>query len=384
MHDIDRQICMAAWDGPGAGPGAVAPPVFQTSLFTKPSFAELARQQAAEHEHYVYSRGTNPTVAFLEERLALLEHGESAKCFASGMGAIGATLVALLSAGDHVLFLNNVYGPTLQLAQQLRRFGVEHTIVTEPGADLEEHLRDNTALVYLESPGTQLMKLLDLPAITAVTRQRGIRTVIDNTWSTPLFQKPLDAGVDLVIHSLTKYVGGHSDVNGGAVVGSAEDIRRIFYDGYLLFGATMSAMEASLVLRGLRTLPVRLEQHERNAVQVIDYLCDHPAVTAVHHPYANHSGDDPLFRDQLTGVTGLLSLELRDGTDERVERFIDALKLFRIGISWGGYESLVSSGQRPGKDPAPMPRGLIRLSIGLEGANAQIADLDQAFATLAD
>lgn len=209
---------MGPWDGPGHETGAVTPPVFQTSLFTKPSFRTFVQQQAAEHDEYVYSRGTNPTVAFLEQRLALLEGGEAAKCFGSGMGAISAVLAGLLGSGDHVLFVNNVYGPTLELAERLGAFGIEHTVLTEDtGPDaVEAHIRPDTALIYLESPGTMRMKVLDLPAITAVARRRGVRTAIDNTWATPLFQKPLALGADLAIHSLTKYIGGHSDVVGGA------------------------------------------------------------------------------------------------------------------------------------------------------------------------
>ena len=386
VSDDDREICAAAWVGPGHEPGAIAPPVFQTSLFAKSSFAELARQQAAEHENFVYSRGTNPTVAFLERQLALLERGEAAKCFGSGMGAIAAVLGALLRGGDHVLFVNTVYGPTLELARHLERFGVEHSVVTDPAADVESHLRENTALVYVESPGTMLMRLVDLRALTAAARRRGVRTAIDNTWATPLFQKPLELGVDLVIHSLTKYVGGHSDVVGGAVVGSAELVREVFFRGHQLLGSVMSAMEASLVLRGLRTLPVRMEQHEANALRVIDHLVEHPSVAAVHHPYAAPGPDAALVRSQLTGFSGLLSLELRDSSFEAVSRFVDALRVFRIGVSWGGYESLVSSPVRA--DNADrlaadgLPPGLVRLSVGLEGARVQLDDLDRALAVV--
>ncbi|OEU96285.1 cystathionine gamma-synthase [Streptomyces oceani] len=372
---------MGAWDGPGAGPGAVAPPIYQTSLFAKPSFEEFVRQQAAEHENFVYSRGTNPTVAFLEERLALLEGGEAAKCFASGMGAIGAVLAGLLRGGDHVLFVNTIYGPTTELAAHLERFGIRHTVLTEPTADIEAHIRDDTALIYLESPGTMLMKVLDVPALTTVARRHGIRTVMDNTWSTPLFQKPLAAGVDLVVHSLTKYVGGHSDVLGGAVIGSRDTLREVFYQGHQLFGAVMSAMEASLVLRGLRTLPVRMEEHQRNALRVIDHLRAQPEVVAVHHPYADHDPAEELITAQFSGFSGLLSFELRDGTFARVARFVDALELFRIGPSWGGYESLVTSPLRPTDDPAS---ALVRISVGLEDVRSQIADLDRGFARLAD
>ncbi|GAA1779101.1 aminotransferase class I/II-fold pyridoxal phosphate-dependent enzyme [Streptomonospora arabica] len=377
---------MGEWDGPGHQTGAVAPPIFQTSLFTKPSFEEFTRQQAAEHENYVYSRGTNPTVAFLEERLALLEGGEAAKCFGSGMGAISAVLAGLLRSGDHVLFVNNVYGPTLELAEYLRRFGIEHTVLAEATADIEDHLRDDTALIYVESPGTLRMKVLDVPALTRVARRRGIRTVMDNTWSTPLFQKPLASGVDIVVHSLTKYIGGHSDVVGGAAIGSREVIREVFYNGHQLFGSVMSAQEASLVLRGLRTLPLRMEEHQRNARRVVDHLAQRPEVQAVHHPHADHRPDEEIVRSQFTGFSGLLSFELGDATFERVAAFVDGLSLFRIGTSWGGYESLVTAPLRPGTEAELRSRGIapgtVRLSVGLEGAERQIEDLEGAFAKL--
>ncbi|GAB3487309.1 trans-sulfuration enzyme family protein [Nocardiopsis coralliicola] len=379
----DREICAAAWTGPGAEAGAVAPPVFQTSLFTKPDFATFAREQAAEHENFVYSRGTNPTVAFLEERLALLEGGEAAKCFGSGMGAISAVLLGLLRSGDHVLFANDVYGPTLQLAERLRDFGIEHSVVRDPSAGIGPHLRDNTALVYLESPGTLRMRLLDLPAATALARERGIPTVVDNTWATPLLQKPLALGADIAVHSCTKYIGGHSDAVGGAVIGPRDTLEQIFRRGYLLLGSVMSAMEAALFLRGLRTLPSRMEEHWRNARQVLDYLAAHPRVAAVHHPYTAHGAADPLVRQQFRGFSGLLSFELDGAGFDEVARFIDGLRLFRTGVSWGGYESLATAPVRPGSEAAMraagLAPGLVRLSVGLEGADLQLADLDRAF-----
>ncbi|MFD0772735.1 trans-sulfuration enzyme family protein [Streptomonospora algeriensis] len=388
MDSTDREICMGPWEGPGHETGAIAPPVFQTSLFAKPSFRVFVQQQAAEHTDYVYSRGTNPTVAFLEERLALLEGGEAAKCFGSGMGAISAVLAGLLDSGDHVLFVNDIYGPTLELAERLRAFGIEHTVLTEDTgpAAVEAHIRRNTVLVYVESPGTMRMKVLDLPAITAVARRRGVRTVMDNTWATPLFQKPLALGADIVVHSLTKYIGGHSDVVGGAVIGPEARIREVFYKGHQLFGSVMSAMEASMVLRGLRTLPVRMEEHQRNAERVIDYLAARPEVAAVHHPYAEHGPQEEITAKQFSGFSGLLSFELRDASFERVARFLDGLSLFRIGVSWGGYESLATSPLRPGNEAELRAKGFapgtIRLSVGLEGAQRQIEDLEAAFAKL--
>ncbi|WP_298988902.1 PLP-dependent aspartate aminotransferase family protein [uncultured Pseudokineococcus sp.] len=383
----DAEICTTAGMDPSTHHGAVAPPIYQTSLFAQPSMAVFAEHQASEHEDFVYSRGANPTVAVLAGALAELERGEAAQCFGSGMGAISAVWSTLLSAGDHVLLLNDVYGPTLQLAQHLERLGVEHTLVRSPGEDWERHLRPSTRLIHLESPGTYRMKILDLRAIADVARTRGITTVIDGTWATPLFQKPLEHGIDVVVHSLTKYVGGHSDVLGGAVIGSAAFVRELFYAGFQLQGSVMSALEASLVLRGLRTLPVRMAEHQRNAVRVVDYLRTRPEVAAVHHPHADLPADHRLRREQLTGVTGLLSLDLTEATPQAVARFVDALRLFRIGPSWGGYESLVTSPSKPGGEAAMAAQsfsaGMVRLSVGLEGADAQIADLAQALDSLA-
>ncbi|WP_131101408.1 trans-sulfuration enzyme family protein [Streptomonospora litoralis] len=379
---------MGAWDGPESGHGSISPPVFQTSLFAKPSFRSFVEQQAQEDEYFVYSRGTNPTVAFLEERLALLEGGAAAKCFASGMGAISALLTSRLRQGDHVLFVNHVYGPTLELAEHLGGFGIEHSVVTGEaiGADasgIEEHIRANTALIYAESPGTMRMQVLDLAAIARIARRHGIATAVDNTWSTPLFQKPMAAGIDIVVHSLTKYIGGHSDVVGGVVVASKPVVRDLFYKGHQLLGAVMSALEASMVLRGLRTLPVRMAEHQRSAEQVIDFLTTRPEVEAVHHPYHDHRPDEPVVRDQFSGFSGLLSFDLKDGTFDRVARFLDSLSLFRIGVSWGGYESLATSPLRPGNEDDLRAKGfstgLIRLSVGLEGAENQIDDLERAF-----
>jgi len=386
MTRTDAEICAGAGMDPGTHHGAVAPPIYQTTVFAQPSLATFVERQSLEHEQPVYSRGTNPTVAALGRALADLERGEACQCFGSGMGAISALWATLLRAGDHVLLLNDVYGPTLQLAQHLERFGVEHTLVRSPGEDWEQHLRPTTRLIHCESPGTYRMKLLDLRAISAVARARGITTVIDGTWATPLFQKPIELGIDVVVHSLTKYVGGHSDVLGGAVIGSAELVRDLFYRVFQLQGSVMSALEASLVLRGLRTLPVRMAEHQRNAIRVVDFLLSRPEVEAVHHPHADTGPDHPLRR-QLHGVSGLLSLDLADRSPEAVARFVDALRLFRIGVSWGGYESLVTSPRKPGGEEAMLAQGfspgMVRLSVGLEGADAQIADLAQALDSLA-
>ncbi len=378
----DVEICTAA-DGDG---GAVVPPLVQSSLFAFPSFDDLLAGLSEEHRQCVYTRGQNPTVETLERKLAALERGEACKCFGSGMAAISAVFLGLLEAGDHVVFVNQVYGPTLQLAEHLRRFGIVHEVVPELElAALEKALRPTTRLIWLESPGTMLMRTLDVAAVVELAKSRStdrgkILTAIDNTWATPLFQKPLTLGVDLVMHACSKYLGGHSDVVAGALIGSAELLERIFYRAFLLNGGVLSPFDAWLLLRGLRTLPARMRQHQRDALAVARFLERHGAVPRVFHP-ALGSGPEAAGNSSLRGTSGLFSFEV-DGGFEAVRRVIDGLEVFRIAVSWGGPESLVISPNRGDNSGAleqqGIPPGLIRLSIGLEGAGTLIRDLEQA------
>lgn len=371
------------WSAGGSAPANA--PIVQTSTFTFPTFGDLIEGLSAEHRTAVYTRGLNPTVQAVERKLARLERGEACKCFGSGMAAISSVLLGLLESGDHVLFVNQTYGPTLQLAEHLRRFGIEHDQVLDLSAEtVERALRPNTRLVWMESPGTMTLRVLDVPAIASLARERGIPTCIDNSWATPLFQKPLRLGVDIVVHTASKYLGGHSDVIAGAVISSAERMEQLFYRAFLLNGGILGPVDAWLLLRGLRTLPVRLRQHAADALCVAEFLRDHPAVRAVHYP--PFDADPDLVARQLTGFTGLLSFELARDDFESVATVIDGLEIPRIGVSWGGVESLVISPQRP--DNAEqlarrgLPQGLIRLSVGLEGADLLIDDLASALAAL--
>ena len=244
----DELVCLGHEEDLAARGGSMTPPIVQTSLFAHPSLQDLAAGLAAEHRHRVYTRGQNPTVEALEAKLARLERGEAAKCVASGMAAVSAVLFGLLEAGSHVLFVNQTYGPTLELAGRLGAFGVEHDVVLDPDPGrVAQALRPATRLVWIESPGTMLFRLVDVAAVADLARERGAWTVLDNSWSTPLYQKPLERGVDLVVHSATKYLGGHSDVVAGAVVGRGELLERIFYRGYLLLGGAPGPIDARLV-----------------------------------------------------------------------------------------------------------------------------------------
>lgn len=381
--------------GSSADAQPMSAPIVQTAQFAFPSFRRLIEGLKAEHRHHVYSRGRNPTVEAAEQKLAALERGEACACFASGMAAISAVLMALLEAGDHVVFVNDTYGPTLELAEHLRRFGVGHDVVRkrDPAA-VARALRPETRLVWMENPGTMLFRVVDVQVIAELARDRGALTCVDNSWATPLFQKPLQTGVDLVVHSVSKYLAGHSDIMAGAVVGSEELLERIFYRAYLLNGGVLAPFDAWLLLRGLRTLPVRMERHEADGLVVARFLEAHPAVARVHHPGLFGTGRKGETRDWshahpgsgLTGSSGLFSFELRDATFDAVEAVIDALELFRTGVSWGGVESMVTSPERDDDGSRlterGLPHGLIRISVGLEGADPLIEDLERALGRL--
>ena len=379
LDPVDVETCVAD-DGvreeSGAAPAST--PIVQTSLFSFPTFASLIEAMGAQHKRHLYSRGQNPTVEALERKLATLERGEMCKCFASGMAAISAVMLGVLKAGDHVLFVNQVYGPTLELAAHLQRFGIAHDIQLDADtASVEQALRPNTRLIWLESPGTMTFGLVDLADLARLARARGILTCIDNTWATPLLQKPIEMGIDLVVHTATKYLGGHSDLVAGALVGSAGQMEEIFYRAFLLNGGILAPFDAWLLLRGLRTLPVRLAQHEADGLAVAEFLRSHPAVRRVFHPAFDENS--ALARRQMRGYSGVLSFELVHGEFVSVSRVMDALRHFRIAVSWGGVESVVISPNRGTNaarlDEQRIPRGLIRLSVGLEGAGVLIEDL---------
>ncbi|QDP42102.1 trans-sulfuration enzyme family protein [Radiobacillus deserti] len=379
----DEEICSSIGNRESNEYGAVSPPIYQTSIFTFEDFRAFVDAQKNERENYVYTRGVNPSVQFLEEKIALLERGEKCKCFGSGMGAISAVFHSLLESGDHVLFMNNIYGPTLELAKHLSKFNIEYDVLEPDVFKLEEAIKPNTKMIYLESPGTMLMKVLDLRKVADIAKKHRIITAIDNTWSTPIYQKPLTLGIDISIHSLTKYIGGHSDVMGGAVIGQKSLIDRIFKIGHQLNGAVLSPNDAFLITRGLRTLPLRLKQHQESVKKVIEYLQTKEDVTKIYHPSIE---EKDFLSEQMLGYSGLFSFVLKDPSFAKVSKFISSLQLFKIGVSWGGYESLVISPLKDNNEEIlemqGIPIGIIRLSVGLEGSELQISDLEQAFQKL--
>ncbi len=367
--------------------GAVSPPIYQTAIFAFPSVAAMRAAMQDEFAHTVYTRGcNNPTVEILRKKLAALEGAEDALLFGSGAAAIAAGVIASVRSGDHVLCVQKPYSATRALLRELlAKFGVVHSFVdARDTAQVQAALRPETRLVVLESPNTMTFEQQDLASIAQLARGRGIRTLCDNSYATPLGQNPLALGIDLVAHSSTKYLNGHCDVLAGALCGSSALMREVFSGPYMTLGAMLSPHDAWLMLRGLRTLPVRMERIAATTQQVIAFLESHPKVERLWYP--QRGPQQELTLRQLHHANGLLSIALRCDTTSGVERFCDALKRFLMTVSWGGYESLcfpVAVVYPPDASvsverSAHVPVNTVRLSIGLEEPEVLIADLAQA------
>ncbi|MCZ8515631.1 aminotransferase class I/II-fold pyridoxal phosphate-dependent enzyme [Paenibacillus filicis] len=362
--------------------GAVVMPIYQNSLFTFATYEEFDLASTGTEDIAVYSRGHNPTVRQLEQRLAQLQGGGKARCFASGMAAISTAILSNVRAGDHIICIDQVYGPTRELLTHfLTRYGVETSFVD--GTSLEAFqaaVRPNTKLVYLESPTTLTFRLQDLRACADLARSIGAVTIIDNTWATPVFQNPFQYGIDFVVHSISKYIGGHSDIVGGVLIGSAERISRINAGEYLLLGGIMTPQSASLTMRGLRTLPLRLEKLEQSGLTVARFLEGLPFVRKVNHPGLPSHPQHELAKKQMSGSSSLFSFET-DLPAAEMKAWADRLGYFRIGVSWGGHESLVTVG-RLGPGYESVTGSLVRLYVGLENPSDLIEDIIQASAGL--
>ena len=378
-----RAESILSHDPGGFERGAVVPPIYQSSLFTFDSYAAMAETFAGKGDRFIYSRGNNPTVAEFEKRVALLEGAEAARAFSSGMGAISASILAVADAGDRILAVRHCYGDAYRFFERLLpRLGIEVDYVDGSDADAVLAALPGARILYLESPSSMVFDLQDLPRLAAAARAHGIVSMIDNSWATPLFQQPVALGVDLVIHSASKYLGGHSDTVAGVVAGSAALIQRINERTYPYLGAKLSPFEGWLLLRGLRTLPFRLKRHEKSARALAERLKAHSDVTRVMHPmFSNHPGGATLL-----GHSGLFSFEVTGAID--IPRFADALRFFRLGVSWGGHESLVvpalaSLEQTPGVNSMShfgVTPQTIRLNVGLEDREDLWDDLEQALA----
>ncbi|MCM2474154.1 aminotransferase class I/II-fold pyridoxal phosphate-dependent enzyme [Rhizobium sp. CG5] len=359
---------------------AVVPPIVQTSLFTFSSYDEMVETYRGEKVRPVYSRGLNPTVRFFEEMLAKLEGGEDALGFASGMAAISSTVLSFVEPGDRIVAVRHVYPDAFRLfGTLLKRMRVEVTYVDGLDEDAVAKALPGAKLFYMESPTSWVMEAHDVGALAALARQHGVISVIDNSWASPVFQRPLTLGVDLVLHSASKYLGGHSDVVAGVVAGPKQLIDRIRAEAQPYLGGKLSPFDAWLLIRGMRTLPIRMKAHEASAMTIARRLQALDIVERVHHPaLANH------LPPGLTGTSGLFSFIFRDGIDIRA--FADRLTLFKLGVSWGGHESLIVPGevvlQQKAQPNSAHAFGIharsVRLHVGLEGTEALWSDLETA------
>ncbi|MDR1639015.1 MAG: aminotransferase class I/II-fold pyridoxal phosphate-dependent enzyme [Clostridiales bacterium] len=372
-----EDICAHVGDDYADYKGAIVPPIFQSSLFVMKT-----EDNGIGDEGYNYTRVANPTIDVAERKIAALECADGALCFGSGMGAITASIFHFVKQGSHVVMISSIYGVTrVFLSDYLKKFGVEVTSVNSDSTEeILSKVRPETTLIFLESPSTAVFKLQDLKAVADFAKARGIATVIDNTYATPLYQNPLTYGIDLVCHTASKYLGGHSDLIGGVVAGSRELIEKLTGERFFL-GANMDPHQAWLMIRGIRTLPVRLRQHAKNALAVARHLEASPHVLRVFYPALESFPQKELVERYLKGHNGLLSF-LPRGSTESIRKMISKCRIFQNGVSWGGFESLIVSisvgATKEAAASSDVPVNLVRLHVGLEDVDTLIADLDQA------
>lgn len=361
----------------------MAPEIVQTSSFYFSNYEEFMDASEDEKNHYVYTRGSNPTTESLEKKIAKLEGGEKCKVFASGMGAIAATFFSLLNQGDHILMINTVYGEAVSLTTHMKKFGITaDRIDVQDASEIEKYLKTETKLIYFESPSSQKFELLDLDKVTSIAKKRSIYTVIDGTWASPIFQKPLQHGLDLVIHSLSKYIGGHSDIVGGAVIGKASLVDRIFEHGHQGLGAVSSPFNSWLAIRGLRTLPLRMKHLSQTITEIIDELEKDSRIAKIYHPHCGGENQKRLAEKYLSGYGSLFAIDLVDDDFEKVKVFVNSLEIISIGVSWGGFESLALPAYKGNNLENLKSRGLpkthIRMYLGLEEPESVLKDITQA------
>ena len=373
-------LAIHAGQSPDPTTGAIMTPVYLTSTYVQDG--------PGVHKGFEYSRTRNPTRDALEGCLAALEGARHGLAFASGLAATDCIL-HLLDAGDHVLCSDDVYGGTFRIFDKVfRRLGVEFSYADmSEASNVEKGLRKNTRLVWIESPTNPMLKLVDLSAVSRMARAAGARTVADNTFATPWFQRPLEHGIDIVCHSTTKYLNGHSDVVGGAVLTSDAQLHERLHFLQNAVGGVPSPMDSFLVLRGLKTLHVRMERHAQNAMEVARYLKGHPQVEKVVYPGLPDHPQHQLARRQMKGFGGMLTFVIRGGL-EAARTFLGAVRIFACAESLGGVESLIehpaimthASVPRETRERLGIADGFIRVSCGIESAQDLLADLERGFA----
>jgi cystathionine beta-lyase/cystathionine gamma-synthase len=367
---------------------AVAPPIIQTSNFAFKKVADLRKSFEDEYTTWLYSRGLNPTVEILRKKLAALDGAEDCLVFNSGAAAIFAAVLANVKSGDHIVSVSNPYTWARKMFDViLPRFGVSVSYVNGTVTDnFSKSIRPETTLIYLESPNSWFFDMQDLSAVAKIAKEKGIITVCDNSHCSPLYQQPIALGIDLVLQSATKYIGGHSDTIAGVLSGSGKMIERIFNSEYNTIGSGIQPFNAWLLIRGLRTLPTRLEKVNRTAPEVISFLKGHPRVEKVNYPLDPDFPQYELAKKQMKGAGGLINFIIKANSAQTIETFCESLEHILMAVSWGGHESLIlpkCAGMKPEAFDAANPEHRsLRLYVGLEEPDYLIRDLDGAFTTI--
>lgn len=365
---------------------AVSPPIIQTSNFCFNTVADMRVGLQREFDAPFYTRGYNPTVAILRKKLAALEGAEDALVFGSGCAAIAAAVMSSVKSGDHVVCVQKPYSWTKKLLLNiLAKYGVETTMID--GTQVENFknaIRENTKLIFLESPNSMTFEMQDIEEVCKLAKKKNIATVIDNSYSSPLFQQPILLGADMVVHSATKYLSGHSDVVAGALCGTKEKISKIFESELMTMGAILSPHDSWLLLKGLRTLQLRAERSAASGKKIVEFLQKHPKVEKVLYPFSHDNPQLGLARKQMSNCGGMFSVILKAEKLEQVENFCNNSKRFLLGCSWGGYESLffpvctLFNSLNYHGSAATMPWNLVRIYVGLEDPDLLIEDLKNA------
>src|SRR6266487_4720003 len=363
---------------------AITPPIIQTSNFAFKTVDDLRASFKDEYSTWLYSRGLNPTVEILRKKLAALDGAEDCLVFNSGAAAIFASVLANVKSGDHIVSVRHPYTWAKKMfVEILPRFNVSTTFID--GTKIENFVtatKENTTVYYLETPNSWTYELQDLKAVTALARQHNITTICDNSYCTPLHQKPIEYGIDLALQSASKYIGGHSDTVAGVLSGSKSMIHRIFDSEYLNIGSGIQPFNAWLLIRGLRTLPARLERITRTTNEVLKFLKQHPKVESVIFPFDESFPQYGLAKKQMTGACGLLTMVLKVSNKVQILKFCESLQHIMMAVSWGGHESLVipkSTSFKAGEfDASNKEHRYVRMYVGLEDAQYLVNDLSQA------
>ena len=373
QYKTPEDICAHVGDEYAEYHGAIVPPIFQNSLFLKPTESNGIGQGG-----HFYTRVSNPTIDIAERKIAALEGADGALCFSSGMGAMSAAALYFIKANCHVVMVGTAYGPMRAFICRYlaEKFGVTYTLVEGGVEEIEAAIRPETTLIYLESPSSCVFAMQDIEAIAKIAKARGIGTVIDGTYATPIHQQPLKYGIDIVCHTASKYMGGHSDIVAGVLAARKEIIESMQRNERELIGSCMDPHQAWLMIRGLRTMPVRLRQHGKSGKTVAAWLEKHEKVEKVYYPGSETYDQKALFDKYLTGTNGLIAFRAAGGY-EAAMKLINSVHIFQHGVSWGGFESLICYVGSGEKDD-----GLVRIHVGLEDVETLIGDLEQALAKI--